>query len=233
MSFPLFFCLTIYSAQPQTGTLTGNDGRTYKTVRIGNQVWMAENLLETQYRDGSVIPKVAADSLWESLSTGAYCAYENDESKADTCGYLYNWNAVGDSRHIAPEGWRVPTDEDWQELEMYLGMSRSEADRIGLRGRIANAGGKLKSTGGWKDDGNGTDETGFSALPGGYRLINGAFSYWGGNAFFWSATASDGLNAWSRNLYYHYSSVYRTDGLKRYGFSVRLIREGAILPETQ
>jgi hypothetical protein len=105
----------------ETAVMTGNDGKTYKTVKIGIQWWLAENLKETQYRDGTAIPNVKGASQWADLSTGARCAYNNSEATADTYGYLYNWYAVADVRHIAPAGWHVPTDAEWETLVDYLG----------------------------------------------------------------------------------------------------------------
>ncbi|MEJ2629601.1 MAG: fibrobacter succinogenes major paralogous domain-containing protein, partial [bacterium] len=110
----------------KTGTVTDIDGNTYQTVKIGDQWWMAENLKVTHYRNNDEIPNVTYWGDWHDLSTGAYCDYNNNEGNVSTCGHLYNWYAVNDSRNIAPEGWHVPTDEEWKELEMYLGMSRSE-----------------------------------------------------------------------------------------------------------
>ena len=151
-------------------TVTDIDGNTYKTVKIGNQIWMAENLKVTHYRNGDIIPNVTNNFEWAYLSTGAWCVHDNDGSYANTYGYLYNWYAVNDIRNIAPEGWHVPTDEEWKELEMYLGMSQTEADDTGYRG--TNEGGKLKEAGTthWETPNTGaTNETGFSALPGGCR----------------------------------------------------------------
>lgn len=126
-------------------TVTDIDGNVYKTVTIGNQAWMAENLKVMRYRNGDAIPNVTGGTDWSNLSTGAYCSYDNDDNNIDTYGLLYNWYAVDDSRNLAPEGWHVPTDEEWKELEMYLGMSQSEADDTGYRG--TDEGGKLKEVG--------------------------------------------------------------------------------------
>ncbi|MCK5521433.1 MAG: fibrobacter succinogenes major paralogous domain-containing protein, partial [Candidatus Marinimicrobia bacterium] len=115
--------------------MTDIDGNTYKVVKIANQIWMAENLKVTKYRDGTVIPDVTDAGAWTGLSTGAYCFYNNDANNAETYGALYNWyavngNTIDTSRifELAPEGWHVPTDAEWKELEMFLGMSQSTAD---------------------------------------------------------------------------------------------------------
>ena len=205
-------------------TVTDIDGNVYQTIKIGDQVWMAENLKVTRYRNGDDIPNETNNITWGSLSTGAYAAYNNENVNVDTYGLLYNWYAVDDSRNIAPEGWHVPTDEEWKQLEMQLGMSQSDADNQGLRG--TDEGNKMKATSGWNGGGNGTNESGFSALPGGYRdYYNGTFGNMGYVAYFWSSTEYYSFSAWSRILGYDGSSVYRSYYYKQYGFSVRLVRD--------
>ena len=210
---------------PDELTVTDIDGNTYKTVKIGNQWWMAENLKVTHYRNGDPIPNVTSDSEWGILKTGAYCAYNNNESTTDTYGYLYNWFSINDSRKIAPEGWHVPTDAEWKELEMYLGMNQSEADNTGWRG--TDEGGKLKETGTthWNSPNTGaTNESGFTALPGGYRYSLGSnqMNY---GAYFWSVTEYNNNNAWRRLVIYSSSNIYRNYANKTEGFSVRCIKD--------
>jgi len=205
------------------------DGNVYQTVQIGDQVWMAENLKVSHYRNGDAISTGHSDSEWQSLSTGAYAVYEDNESNADTYGYLYNWYAVDDSRNIAPEGWHIPTDAEWKELEMYLGMSQSEADDIGWRG--TNEGSKLAGRADlWNDGGleNNAEfgTSGFTALPGGYRYDSYGYYYHMGNGgSFWSSTEYGSSSAWLRSLSYDYSDVRRYDYDKQYGFSVRCVRD--------
>ena len=202
------------------------DGNNFKTVKIGDQWWMAENLKVTHYRNGDSIPNVTDNDQWENLSSGAYCVIYNDESNADTYGYLYNWYAVNDIRNIAPEGWHVPTDEDWKELEMYLGMSRSEADNTEWRG--TDEGGKMKEAGTahWKSPNiSATNQSGFSALPGTFRYYNGNYQLIGYYCCFWSSTESSSGRAWSRNLDFNHSGVQRTSYAKLSGLSVRCVRD--------
>ena len=202
------------------------DGNTYFTVKIGDRCWMAQNLKVTHYRNGDPIPHVTDNSTWQGLTTGAYCNYDNDEGNVATYGRLYNWYAVDDSRNIAPEGWHVPTDDDWKQLEMYLGMSQAEADAEGWRG--TDEGGKLKEAGTtlWYAPNTGaTNESGFTALPGGYRYGNGLFYDMGYLAYFWSSTESSSLGAWYRNLYYYGSQVSRNYDYKQDGFSIRCVRD--------
>ena len=205
-------------------SMTDQDGNVYKIVKIGSQWWMAENLKVTHYRNGDAIPNVTDNTEWANLSTGACCAYNNDNGNVATYGLLYNWYAVVDSRNLAPSGWHVPTDEEWKELEMYLGMRQSEADDSGWRG--TDEGSKLKSISGWNNNGNGTNESGFSALPGGFRYDDsGTFNGVGVYGYWWSSTGSGSTTAWDRNLYYYRSDVSRYAYIRRYGFSVRLVRD--------
>jgi len=206
------------------------DGNVYDIVSIGEQDWIVQNLKVTHYRNGDPIEHVTDNSTWADLSTGAYCAYNNEESNADTYGYLYNWYAVNDSRNIAPEGWHVPTDEEWKTLEQALGMSQSEADDTGYRG--TDEGSKLADRADLWTDGNlenntAFGESGFSALPAGYRDYYGLFDGLGSYALFWSSTeySSGSDDAWGRHLYSDNSAVSRNSYDKQYGFSIRLVRD--------
>ena len=205
------------------------DGNIYETIQIGNQIWMAENLKVTHYRNGDAIPNVTNNDTWEGLSSGAYCYYDNDANNADTYGALYNWYAVDDSRGLAPEGWHIPTDEEIKELEMYLGMSQSEADVTGWRG--TNEGSKLAGRADLWANGNlendpEFDTSGFSFLPGGYRGdSDGYFDNLGNSGYFWSATEGNTDYAWSRDLACNGTEVYRANYNKLHGYSVRCLRD--------
>jgi uncharacterized protein (TIGR02145 family) len=210
-------------------TVTDIDGNIYHTVKIGDQIWTAENLKVTKYRNGDSIPNVQDSTEWGNLTTGAQCAYDNDEVNVEIYGRLYNWYALNDSRGIAPAGWHVPSDEEWKALEMFLGMSQSEADNTGYRG--TNEGSKLAgeadlwSNGGLENNAA-FGESGLSALPAGYRgNYDGYFHFLGRDAYFWSATEKGSYLAWLRYLNYGYSEVYRTNYNKLDGFSIRLIRD--------
>ena len=183
-------------------TVTDIDGNVYNTVTIGDQVWMAENLKVTHYRNGDAI-----NDQW---------AYGDNESNVATYGRLYSWHAVNDSRIIAPEGWHVSSSTEWQTLVDYLG-----GDGV--------AGGKMKETGTthWQNPNTGaTNESGFSALPGGYRDgINDIYGGMGGYAYFWSSTES-GNHAWSWDMDYNNSGIeVYAYGDKVDGHSVRCVRD--------
>ena len=205
-------------------TVMDIDGNVYETVKIGPRLWMAENLKTTRYNTGDEIPKITDDETWMNLSTGAYCEYENDVSHVETYGRLYNGYAVIDSRSIAPEGWHVATDAEWKEMEMYLGMSQSEADASG-RPRGTDEGGKLKEAGTthwiwpnlWA-----TNESGFTGLPGGSRSYLGTYDWMRLSGHFWTNEQGSGC-LWRRVLYAGELTVWRDCYDKRYGHSVRCV----------
>jgi len=198
------------------GTITDIDGNEYETILIGDQVWMAENLKVTHYRNREAISTKHNQTEWLYLLTGAYAVFNDNVTNATTYGYLYNWYAVDDSRNIAPEGWHVPTDDEWQTLVDYLGGE-------------SVAGGKLKEAGTshWSSPNTGaTNESGFTALPGGYRYGSiGNFYDMGNYDYFWSSTEYGSFSAWARLLGYDTSVVGHNGGNKRYGFSVRCVRD--------
>lgn len=218
----LFLAIMIVSSivfgQENTKTVTDINGNSYNTVTVGTQVWMASNLKTTKYNDGKNIPNVTVDGTWETLTTGAYCWYNNDEAtyKA-TYGALYNWYAVNTGK-LCPVGWHVPTDAEWATLSSYLGGE-------------SVAGGKLKETGTkhWTSPNTGaTNSIGFTALPGGERNQRGTFVIIGNYGFWWSSTEY-GTHledyAWARPMGYYLSDAYRDHSHKTYGFSVRCLRD--------
>jgi len=198
-----------------TGTVTDIDGNVYQTIIIGNQEWMMENLKVTRYRNGDQIPEVTDNGTWAGLSTGAWCNYNNDAGNGAIYGHLYNWYSVDedDNRGLAPTGWHIPTDDEWQTLIDFLGGS---------------AGGKMKETGftHWNSPNTGaTNESGYSALPGGCRRYYGNFNLIGYYAYFWSSTEVNSYYARYRYVCYDNSEVSRDYTNKKYGFSIRCIRD--------
>jgi uncharacterized protein (TIGR02145 family) len=203
--------------------VTDIEGNIYNIVVIGSQVWMAENLKTTKYRNNDPITNITNTAAWASLTTEAYCWYDNNITNKTTYGALYNYYSVVDSRNLCPTGWHVPTDSEWKILEMNLGMTNAQADVEGIRG--TDQGTRLKSIKGWNSEGNGSNTSGFSALPGGYRDGNGTFSYVGDYGDLWSSTEFNTSYTWYRYLYYNDGFVYRYYNSKRNGFSVRCLRD--------
>ena len=220
---------TVKSFTAGMGTVTDIDGNIYKTVIIGSQWWMAENLKVTHYRNGDPIPNVTNETNWSDLwglKKGAYCEYSNNVEIVSTYGRLYNWYAVADNRNIAPEAWHIPTDIEWKQLEIYLGMGEAEANDMGFRG--SDEGGKLKEAGTahWNSPNTGaTNESGFTALPGGFRSGDGVFHDAGSNALFWSSTEIGDYGAWYRSISYNNPQIYRYDDHRLNGFSVRCVKD--------
>jgi uncharacterized protein (TIGR02145 family) len=206
-------------------TVTDIDHNFYKTVVIGKYVWMAENLRTTTYNNGNKIPFVTGNAKWSSLVHDAYCWYDDSEKYSKIYGALYNWYAVN-TGNLCPDGWHVPSDEEWKYLEGFVDSVYTTGDKTwdktGLRGY--NAGNQLKSKTGWRQGGNGSDAFGFSALPGGERL-NGFNNMGGSNGYWWSCTEYDSVNAWYRSIIYSFDEVSRDIHPKKMGFSVRCIRD--------
>lgn len=176
------------------------DGKTYKSIKIGSQVWMAENM------------------AYKTPSGSSY-SY-GDIAIAAKYGRLYTWDAA---LQAVPAGWHLPTDAEWKQLEMFLGMSQAETDKTDSRG--IGEGAKLKATMGWLEEGNGTDEVGFLALPGGLFLANSidfmAFEWYG---YWWTSTESNNSTAWFRLLVNTNSRIVRNISFKEDGFSVRCVK---------
>ncbi|MEI6141478.1 MAG: fibrobacter succinogenes major paralogous domain-containing protein [Mariniphaga sp.] len=201
------------------GSMTDQAGNTYKTVKIGNQTWMAENLRVTKYRNGEAIPIVNLSEDWNNeLKTGACCSYKNtmDKNKIATYGLLYNWFAVGDQRNIAPAGWHVPTDADWTTLTTTLGGEEL-------------AGLKLKEAGTshWLSPNTGTtNESGFTAIPLGERdYEDGRFGNQGSIASYWSITKEKATSVFYRSFNNEDGICNRDNNPFMYGFAVRLVKD--------
>ncbi len=215
------------------------DGNVYDVVTIGEQTWMAENLKVTRYSDGSAIPYVVNDSEWEPLGSSdkAYCWYDNSTTNRDTYGGLYSWAAAMNGavssntnpsgvQGVCPNGWHLPSDNEWKELEMFLGLSQSEADATGWRG--TDEGGKIKEpdTEHWHTPNTGaTNESGFTALPAGFRYSQGPFGNLSYSAHFITATENDAEASWNHSLSHTLASIERWTAWKDSGNSVRCIKD--------
>ena len=188
---------------------------TIQEVKIGNQVWMLENLDVEYFRNGDLIPQAKTAEDWENAgknSEPAWCYYDNDESNGTKYGKLYNWYAVNDPRGLAPEGYHIPSNTELTELTDILG-------------RENVAGIKMKSSNGWYESGNGNNSSGFSALPGGFRYINGSFSDIAKVGNWWSSSEADSNNSVSRFLNYYNADVFNYNSDKQNGFSVRCLKD--------
>ena len=212
LSAVLLLCIVLTGLQAQT--VKDIDGNVYKTITIGTQVWMAENLKTTKYNDGTSIPLVI-DNSWATLTTPAYCWYNNDSTASKNIyGALYNWHTVNTGK-LCPIGWYVPANKEWANLSTYLG-----GDKV--------AGGKLKETGmtHWNSPNTGaTNENGFRALPGGYRYGKGIFGSIGYLGYWWSSTEHRAPYAWCRYIGYGSSSLLSHGNYRRNGFSVRCVQD--------
>lgn len=187
----------------QSNTFTdARDAKVYKTITIGSQTWMAENL------------------GFKPVS-GAW-AYNNKDSNLAIYGYLYTWEAANNA---CAYGWHLPNDDEWKILEKFLGMTETEANAPGSRGDSANVGGKLKAISGWVNNSNATDEFSFAALPGGnYGSKENEFYFIGQNAMFWTSSPVKNEFAWYRDLHNDDGKVFKGFRSKELAFSVRCIK---------
>ncbi len=203
------------------------DSNYYPVVIIGTQTWMAKNLKTTRYNDNTAIPLVTKNTTWANSTSPAYCWYNNNEATyKNLYGALYNWYTVN-TGNLCPVGWHVPSNDEWKTLEMYLGMSLSDADAKGWRG--TDEGGKLKEncTEHWVSPNTGTtNESGFSALPGGFRhFYDGSYMDLSKYAAFWSSTEYSSNNACYQTLYFYRSDIQRYYDSKKFGGSVRCVKD--------
>jgi len=185
----------------------------YKTITIGTQEWMVENLYVDHYRNGDLIPEIRDFNVWDTIRTGAWCYYYNDSARGKIYGKLYNWYAVNDPRGLEPEGWHIPSISEWMKLAYFLGGKEV-------------AGGKTKAPSFWKNPNTGgTNESGFTALPGGIRVYKG-FNFLYESGFFWSSVAlSDDIGPLYIYLGYDYSNICRGRAQTNYGMSIRCIKD--------
>ena len=191
------------------------------SVVIGSQVWSSKNLDVATFRNGDSIPQVADSTQWASLTTGAWCWYNNDSANGAIYGRLYNWYAVNDPMGLAPQGWHLASDGEWNKLNKFLDNSVDTTCQCWSGSTIA---GKLKNPN-W---GNGNNSSGFNGLPGGLRNIDGiinngnslgSYSYW------WCTNGFDTNGAWMRVLVFDGSGIFRIVDNKKLGLSVRVLKD--------
>ena len=207
----------------ERGEMTDNEGRVYKTVKIGNKWWMAENLAAKKFNNGEDITYVDSqdpDEDWANIE-GAGFTFTLDSSK----GFLYNYACLVDSRGIVPDGWRVPTDEDWKELERTIGMSASEIEATAWRGNEEAILLASKNSLGWSSGVLfGKDEFGFDARAAGVRIFDGQRNLSGKVAFWWTLS-ENGDEAWYRYMDSDQTRIFRHYTNKNYAMSVRLVKD--------
>ena len=208
----------------ETSTVTDIDGNVYKTVKLGDDWWMCENLKVKTYRNGRAIYKVLnsePDSIWEKLDSAAFADVDQ------RFGLYYNWHCVNNTNQLAPEGWHVATDEDWKTLERNIGMSEDQSNKTSWRGE--NISQKLLplNSVSWpqnKESVFGNDSCQLLLLPGGCKLFNSTTGDVGQSGYWWCSTEESKTLAWYRNISTSKTSVFRYKLDKRYGLPVRCVK---------
>ncbi|MFP4557326.1 MAG: fibrobacter succinogenes major paralogous domain-containing protein [Bacteroidales bacterium] len=223
----------LFSPDHTYGTMTDIEGNEYRTIEIGTQTWMAENLRVKHYRNAEPIPNVTGDDdpyLWSNLDYGAWCSYENttDVDSIATYGLLYNWYAVDDERGLCPMAWRVPTDEDWSILVEYVDAGDGATNDDGTTNSVV--GGRMKETGTlhWDYPNRfATNSSGFTAIPGGHRFSSWdvEFSSKGNNSYMWSSSLWEEIVPLYRNINTNFATIGKHAGPPSNGLSVRCIKE--------
>lgn len=228
----LIFIAAFYFIDAQI--VTDIEGNVYRTVTIGTQVWMAENLKSTRYNDGTAIPLVTSGNVWAIPSTPGYCWYNNDEAaNIKTYGALYNWYAVDSAsnggKNVCPAGWHLPEDSLWTILNDYL-----TNHGFGHGGSGTNIAKSMASASGWTEapaegdigyDQSTNNSSGFAAFPCGYRDFDGTFDAAGSFTGWWTDTEYDQGNAWSRVMIYSGNNLSRLENSKEVGYSVRCVKK--------
>ncbi len=215
------------------GTISDIDGHIYHIVKIGNQIWTSENLKTTKLNDGALLSLETNDGEWFNRTTPAYCWYNNDTVNAATFGALYNWYAVA-TKKLAPKGWHIPSEADWNTLEHYVVTNGYNWDGTSGTNKIAKALAAKKMwletafAGAPGNDLTKNNKSGFSALPGGFRGAGGVFLQIIQCGRWWSSTSENATLAYDRYIFSNsrgYDYLIRTDSHKMCGFSVRLIKD--------
>ena len=209
----------------ETSQVSDIEGNTYKTVKIGDQWWMAENLRTKRYNDSSLINQFVLgqkDSLWKNTSEGFFNTVDSIN------GNLYNWMAVNSSKKIAPKGWHIPSDDEWKKLEKTIGMNDAELSKTAWRGSNQASLLMANASYGWASEVlkyvYGTDDFGFRALGSGCVVFDGSVNSTKTTAFWWTST-SQGKEAWYRYIDGQKNQVFRQHTYQTYGFSVRCVKD--------
>jgi uncharacterized protein (TIGR02145 family) len=220
--------LTTFNPQLTYQTVSDIDGNTYKTIKIGTQEWLAENLKTTRLNDGTAIPLIADDYEWSRLNTPAYCWYYNDEAVfKNIYGGYYNWYTVSSGK-LCPAGWHVPGEDDWKVFKLFLGMTPEQIESQNFP--VTEAGNKIKETGthNWVEESvTASNESGFTALPGGSRGEGGDFGGEGGGGGWWSATqVAQHFFPISHWVVSHAGWIFKSEMVsQKYGLNVRCVKD--------
>ncbi|HBL77175.1 MAG: hypothetical protein A2W90_18605 [Bacteroidetes bacterium GWF2_42_66] len=194
----IFFVVFAVSVEGQE-FVTDIDGNEYKTIKIGAQIWMEENLKVAHYRNGDAIPNIQDPKQWNELTIGAYCDVANNPAKSDSLGRLYNWYAVSDERNVCPSGWHIPGESEWQVLVKFL---LETPDAKSLNKKI------------------------FNLLQSDFRGYDGEFlgNGYGGGAW-WSSSPATSETAYYHGINYNTVGKIRMEGRKTFGYSIRCIKD--------
>lgn len=215
ITLSLLFILGSIFTSIKAQTVQDVDGNIYKTMTIGTQTWMAQNLKTTKYRNGDLIGTTSPATL--NIRNQVTPKYQwpsgGKESNIEAYGRLYTWYSVTDSRGICPVGWHIPTDAEWSVLINFLGGDMVAYSKLREAEEYH-----------WIKYDAGTNESGFTALPGGIRNSNGSFVDIGNSGCWWSATENNSFLAWYLSMTYDEFCVHRYIYLKRNGLSVRCIK---------
>lgn len=207
------------------------DSNKYTVIKIGSQYWMQQNLRTSKYNDSTPVATNLSVAEWKATTTGAYAVYDNNTTMEALYGKLYNGYAVATGK-LCPKGWRIPTDADWKELELFAGMAKEELNRTGGRSNLA---GKIKSPQQWKASEMAIDNsTGLSILPAGTRNDYGDFMTINQFTGFWTSTEYETASnyLWYRHFYYNINETGRNYVIKNNGYSCRCIKENDPVKKT-
>jgi uncharacterized protein (TIGR02145 family) len=219
-------CIEIYRSAGWFNICSGTISTSISRVSSCGQTWMTKNLDVSTYRNGDIIPEVSDSAQWSILTTGAWCWYNNDSATYGTIyGKLYNWYAVSDPRGLAPSGWHIPSNTEWNTLVKCLDPAADTTCMSCAQSGIAGGALKQIDTTYWLSPNTGaTNNTGFTSLPAGHRYDYGTFKNIGEEADFWTSSPNAN-NALFRFLSYYNSSIGTNSYGKANGFSVRCIKD--------
>jgi len=202
--------------------VTDTAGFSYNVINLGNQCWTVQNIGTHLFANGDLINEIQGNNAWSQTTSSAWCYYNNDPNQSGL-GRFYNYAAATDARGLCPTGWHVATDADWKNLEMSLGLTQAQADSVGYRGsQEAQA---LKSMSGWLNNGNGSNNSGFTALAAGGRSgPTGVFNSIQEIAAFWAIGLDGNGQAYTRYLYHNDSRIRRIGNTLNTGLNCRCVK---------